>query len=1404
MKKTIHLLLFIVLLLSAPEAMAQVVSICAGQDSVRLRLENYQYGKIQWMSSYDNENWELIEDATDTVYEFMPEENKYYRAQVFFNDCEPVFSATSYVQTLPKPFAGTDKTLSTGSGIYLSASTQPGSIGQWDILSGVGGVLANDTSAYSFFYGSDTTYLLRWTMTNACGSRSDTLKIRYVETVYYPDIVYVDSTDQVLSDSAEMVNGHYRIIFSDSSVVVTDSSVLIGSLTKAFFEKVEHVQMVGDTCIMETHPATLDDILVYGVLNAAEVHYIDTTRHAPMPYILLDHLPTRAEMQIPEIRNGHYRIVEEGELRDGDDVFSITFDSPTNISFSGTANIQGYKHGEFTPNFQFEYVKTFGTTRLKFGIENGRMGVDLGFLIAISGEVKLPLISPPGVPLPPPLSFITLDASLYLALSGNVEFTWDFHTALGLTAMIVYENNIIKDYLFNYCKKSYSVSSEATATGGVEIKFGAELLINLTGALQILKIGPFIDCSIGNSWQWKGCFPPLREQSISQPFIDFKGGVKAGIKCKWLPNLGFELYKQCRVPFGKAKINPYYVTAPMGKETIVEDNAPYIVTVQVQNSEGHPTKNYPVHFVVDNGCGSVGDGAIDEWVNTNDDGYAITEWIPSPSGNKIQFLKAEVLGCSSNIIGSPITFIAKDKCFFDNFRIQPTKSNDNGNICFHLDNIAYPKNTYSWSTNGIDYHPFPNNNTYPFNNKVCIPAQPEIPVIFYAKNQDGCVVTCSEVLDAVGCDNPILCLNYTIENNKVALEPTGGHPGYSCSIDGNSCLPYILLSVDPGDHVLRVEDYIGCSVEETITIGIPITVSFNPNCADYSGVMLNQSIYANVATSLNSNTYARDGYTFIGWNTQSDGSGIQYEDMGTVTLTQDITLYAQWGNEVNRITFHANGGVGTMNQFLAQHGTTITLPQATYTHPCLDFREWNTIMDGTGVTYQNMGSFVLNSDMDLYAQWDSAVSGTVYFHPNGAPDCSFQQQVFHKCISSALAPFNCHYHAFVFMGWNTEPNGGGTSYEDQEVILPVGDLQLYAQWRPANMCHVSFDANGGTGNIDPISGFEAETVQLPSTTPTKGGYHFLFWNTAADGSGTSYYPNSTMYLSSSVTLFAQWERNYYTVTFHANGGTGTMNPQHIYEDSLTALSPNTFTRSGNYTFSHWSTNETGSGTHYEDQEQILITSDLALYAQWISSSNTNSCQVSSFHSNETVVNGRLTSVSDHEGNVYPVVQMNGNSCWLRTNMRATTSPTTGASLVVRPGNLYNWYAATDNGTVRGICPYGWHVPISTEWQSGVSSIGAPVYFSGSGWEASSTPDSPGDYSNESRNITNFSLLPSGKYFINDGMVTGTGTEAMLWLNNTPWDGGYARYVKYTHQSAYPTSGYASASCYYASLRCVRD
>ena len=76
----------------------------------------------------------------------------------------------------------------------------------------------------------------------------------------------------------------------------------------------------------------------------------------------------------------------------------------------------------------------------------------------------------------------------------------------------------------------------------------------------------------------------------------------------------------------------------------------------------------------------------------------------------------------------------------------------------------------------------------------------------------------------------------------------------------------------------------------------------------------------------------------------------------------------------------------------------------------------------------------------------------------------------------------------------------------------------------------------------------------------------------------------------------------YTVKFHANGGSGSMDDQDFVYKTAQNLRTNTFTKSGSV-FEEWTTNSDGTGDHYSDHQSVINLTTvnngvIHLYAQW--------------------------------------------------------------------------------------------------------------------------------------------------------------------------------------------------------------
>ena len=110
-----------------------------------------------------------------------------------------------------------------------------------------------------------------------------------------------------------------------------------------------------------------------------------------------------------------------------------------------------------------------------------------------------------------------------------------------------------------------------------------------------------------------------------------------------------------------------------------------------------------------------------------------------------------------------------------------------------------------------------------------------------------------------------------------------------------------------------------------------------------------------------------------------------------------------------------------------------------------------------------------------------------------------------------------------FNGWYFQPDGSGTQFTSTSIVTE--NITVYAQWTekiPKEQVVVSFNANGGTGSIDSQNLDRGATYTMQTDGLTRAGYNFNSWNTAADGSGTTYVAGSVITLYEDITLYAQW------------------------------------------------------------------------------------------------------------------------------------------------------------------------------------------------------------------------------------------------------------------------------------------
>ena len=253
-----------------------------------------------------------------------------------------------------------------------------------------------------------------------------------------------------------------------------------------------------------------------------------------------------------------------------------------------------------------------------------------------------------------------------------------------------------------------------------------------------------------------------------------------------------------------------------------------------------------------------------------------------------------------------------------------------------------------------------------------------------------------------------------------------------------------------------------------------------------------------------------------------------------------------------------------------------------------------------GKTVKNLST---GEPVTLYAQWRPNSYTIKYYTSYGTGTMPTQSATYDQPVTLRDNAFTRVGH--VFAGWNTRADGSGTSYTDGQTVENLaasGTAYLYAQWTPDSY-EIEFDPNGGEGSMEPQTVPYGVSADLTPNAFTRTGYTFVKWNTAADGSGVSCpstKPVKNLATGGTVTLYAQWRPNNYSIRFNPNGGKGTMTAQKLIYDETAVLNAGIFTRSG-YTFAGWNTAADGSGVSYDDAQQVKNLTDsgyIILYAQW--------------------------------------------------------------------------------------------------------------------------------------------------------------------------------------------------------------
>lgn len=363
--------------------------------------------------------------------------------------------------------------------------------------------------------------------------------------------------------------------------------------------------------------------------------------------------------------------------------------------------------------------------------------------------------------------------------------------------------------------------------------------------------------------------------------------------------------------------------------------------------------------------------------------------------------------------------------------------------------------------------------------------------------------------------------------------------------------------------------------------------------------------------TISSTVPVKAGYKFLGWSTKKSASSASYKAGDSVTLNDaydgKVTLYAVWQGKTYTVKYDSNGGTGSMDDSVFKLATDVRLMSNKFSKENYTFIGWSTSKGGE-VTYTNEAKVKdLGGEGDivtLYAVWKSNTY-TIKYDSNGG-NGFVGESSYNYGNSIKLTKNKFTKDGYTFIGWNTNKDASVALYTDeQEVSGLSGNITLYAVWR-SNTYTIKYDSNGGNGSMSNVSHGYGESKRLAKNTFTKEGYTFVGWNTDKNASVALYTDEQEVSnigeSGETVTLYAVWKANTYTVKYDSNGGNGSMaNVSYSYGENK-KLTKNTFTKSG-YTFIGWNTNKDANAALYADEQEVdNLTKEnnelIILYAIW--------------------------------------------------------------------------------------------------------------------------------------------------------------------------------------------------------------
>ena len=205
------------------------------------------------------------------------------------------------------------------------------------------------------------------------------------------------------------------------------------------------------------------------------------------------------------------------------------------------------------------------------------------------------------------------------------------------------------------------------------------------------------------------------------------------------------------------------------------------------------------------------------------------------------------------------------------------------------------------------------------------------------------------------------------------------------------------------------------------------------------------------------------------------------------------------------------------------------------------FAGWYDNEQGEGEQFAFAGKTMPAQNITLYAKWVAPVHTVTFYQEDKVTVVKAVAGIPHgTAMENGDIPAYTPAEGYAFLGWVMED---GSPFNPSMLI--TRDYHIYARVGSLNAYTVTYDANGGTGDVPVDDGRYAEgaaarVLSGAGLTGPADKPQFLGWALSAEASAPDYYPGSQLILGrENVTLYAVWgvKENTVSLTYHSNFGT---------------------------------------------------------------------------------------------------------------------------------------------------------------------------------------------------------------------------------------------------------------------------